>query len=337
MAERLFSRHYELAPEMLLDFAQQAMAALPTVTSYELAESGDQINFSTSYTWTSWGQNMVAVVESDGSDGSMLTVSGEPRVGAMSTPWGEEMHATTIESQLYAAIEPSVEVVRRNPIVMLQADHRRAEGLFLRIGATEGDERAEAVRELVSALRVHMQLEERHVYPLLGDQVDADMAEEAEVEHQLARDGLAQLEELTPDEPGFDAALTMVVAGIEHHVQEEEGEAFPRLASQLGHDRLAQLADELLATRAELMAQERNPAAADQSTSSGSRSQSSSSRPPRPKRQATRTTARKKPRAKINPDDMKKADLLERAKRAGVSGYSHMSKAELAQAISRAN
>lgn len=280
---------------------------------------------------------MVAMVESDGSDGSILSVTGEPRVGAMSTPWGEEIHATTIESQLYAAIEPSIEVVRRNPIVMLQADHRRAEALFLRIGSTEGSERAEAVRELVSALRVHMQLEERHVYPLLGAEVEADLAEEAEVEHQLARDGLAQLEELTPDEPGFDAALTMVVAGIEHHVQEEEGEAFPRLVSQLGQDRLGQLADQLISTRAELIALERNPEEGDdEQSSSRKRPESSQSRPPRPKRQANRTSARKKPRAKINPDDMKKADLLERAKRAGVSGYSHMSKAELAKAISRA-
>src|SRR5436190_480431 len=93
MSEKLFSRHYDVGSEMLLDFLQQAMAGLPTVTSYQLDDSGDRITFTTSLTLTSWGENMVAAVESDGRDGSVLNVSGEPRVGALSTPWGEEIHA----------------------------------------------------------------------------------------------------------------------------------------------------------------------------------------------------------------------------------------------------
>lgn len=332
MSERLFSRRYDVGPEMLLDFAQQAMAALPTVTSYQLADRGDRIAFTTSFTLTSWGENMEATVEPDGPDGSVLTVSGEPRVGALSTRWGEEVHAATIESQLFAAIAPSIEMARRNPVVMLQADHRRVEALFLRIGAADDGDRAELVQQLVSALRVHMELEESHVYPLLGKEVDADLAEEAEVEHQLARDGLAQLEELTPDEPGFDAALTMVIAGIEHHVQEEEGEAFPRLVAQLGPDRLAELAQELVAARAELLG------GSGEKEAKRSRAEASPSRPPRPKRQSNRSRSggRKPKAAKIDPNETTKADLLERAKRAGVSGYSHMSKAELAKAITKA-
>jgi len=333
MPERLFSRRYDVGPEMLLDFLQQAMAALPTVTSYELDDSGDQIRFTTSFTLTSWGENMVAAVVGDEGDGSILSVSGEPRVGALSTPWGEEIHGATIEAQLFAALAPAIETAQTNPIMMLQADHRRVEALFMGIAATSGEERAKLVKQLVTALRVHMELEEQHVYPLLAAEVDADAAEEAEVEHHLARDGLAQLEELTPDEPGFDAALTMVVAGIEHHVQEEEGDAFPRLATQLGLDRMTELALQLSAARAELLEREQRPATARKATATDK-----GSRPARPKRPSTRSrTPRAKPRvARIDPDETTKADLLQRAKKAGVSGYSHMSKAELAKAISKA-
>jgi len=324
MSERLFNRSYDVGPEMLLDFLQQVMAGLPNVTSYELDESGDRINFATSFTLTSWGEHMVASVESDGPDGSILTVSGTPRVGALSTPWGEEIHAATIEAQLFAALEPSIEMARTNPIVMLQSDHRRVEALFARIGSRADDERAELVRQLVSALRVHMELEETQVYPLLEAQVDADLAEEAEVEHQLVRDALAQLEELTPDEPGFDAALVMVMAGIERHVQEEETEAFPALVAQLGADQLEELAGQLSSLRAQLVQRDTGPA--------------KESRPPRPKRPSDRRQGprNKRKAAKINPDESTKADLIERAKKAGVSGYSHMSKADLAKAISRA-
>src|SRR6478672_2420971 len=151
MPERLFSRRYDVGPEMLLDFLQQAMAALPTVTSYELDDSGDQIRFTTSFTLTSWGENMVAAVVGDEGDGSILSVSGEPRVGALSTPWGEEIHGATIEAQLFAALAPAIETAQTNPIMMLQADHRRVEALFMRIAATSGEERAQLVKQVVTA------------------------------------------------------------------------------------------------------------------------------------------------------------------------------------------
>jgi hemerythrin-like domain-containing protein len=356
----LFTRRYDVNPEMLLDFLQQAMAQLPSIASYELADSLDGINFTTSLTFTSWGENMVATVDGDGGDGSIVTISGEPRVGMLSTPWGEELHAATIENQLVAALDPSIQMARSNPIVMLQADHRRVEALFARIQVADDGERAELVNQLLMALRVHMALEEGHVYPLLEREVDADLAEEAEVEHQLARDGLAQLEELTPDEAGFDAALTMVIAGIEHHVAEEESEAFPRLASQLGPDRLTRLAEQLTTVRAQLLQQELNPQdtdreqqeareqrekdkAREQREKDKAREQqnkrdSKAPRPPRPKQKSDRqrTPRSKRKPATINPDDTTKADLIQQAKRAGVSGYSHMSKSDLAKAITRA-
>jgi len=338
MSEKLFSRRYDVSPEMLLDFVQQAMAGLPTVTSYQLADGGDRIAFTTSFTLTSWGENMVAAVESDDRDGSILTVRGEPRVGALSTRWGEEVHAATIESQLYAAVAPSIEMARTNPIMMLQADHRRVEALFARIGTARDGERADLVRQLVSALQVHMELEEGHVYPLLANEVDADLAEEARVEHQLARDGLGRLEELTPDEPGFDAALTMVMAGIEHHVQEEETTAFPQLVAQLGADRLAELAQRLTAVRAELVEREpASPGADLNRTSTRTKAKATPSRPPRGKRPSKRSSGGRNQRraTQVDPNEMTRADLVERAKRAGVSGYSHMSKADLAKAIVR--
>jgi hemerythrin-like domain-containing protein len=332
---RLFGRTYDVSSEMLLDFLQQAMTGMPSITSHTLADSGDRINFTTSFTWTSWGENMVAVVETDGPDRSVLTVTGEPRVGLLSNRWGEEMHAATIEGQLFSALEPSIEMARTNPIVMLQGDHRNVEALFARIQGTDDGERSEFVKQLLSSLRVHMELEENHVYPLLAKNVDADLAEEAEVEHQLARDGLAQLEELTPDEPGFDGALAMVMAGIEHHVTEEESEAFPRLASELGADRLTELAQRLMSARAELLERPQDPDTSPQQDEPSARGRP---RPPRPKQasERKRTPRSQRKRTNVNPEQTTKADLQQEAKKAGLSGYSHMSKAELANAINGA-
>ena len=326
----LFRREYDIESEMLLDLLGEALAGMPTVTSFRLADSGDRIEFHTSVTLTSWGDKMVAAVKSGRQGRSVLVVNGEPRIGILSTSWGEEVHAATIEGHLDAALNPLIELVRTNPIMLLEADHRRVEALFARIATTESATRAELVKQVVRALRTHMELEETHVYPLIQRELDEELAEEAEVEHQLARDGLDQLEKLSPDELGFDAALSMVVAGVEHHVLEEETQAFPALATKLGAERLVELARQLTSARAGLLdtetAPRRTPAKRAKARSARPKRATPARRPPRNRRA----------RPQIDPEQTTKADLLERAKKAGVRGYSHMTKAELASALSGA-
>ena len=86
--------------------------------------------------------------------------------------------------------------------------------------------------ELAAELRTHMRVEETIVYPFIVKQLNGDgkeMVEEAKTEHEGARKVLAEVERLSPNEPGFDGALEMLEAGISHHVEEEETEVFPKL------------------------------------------------------------------------------------------------------------
>ena len=57
-------------------------------------------------------------------------------------------------------------------------------------------------------------------------------------------------------------------------------------------------------------------------------------RAPRRKNEARNSPPKRRPRVTVDPDATTKPDLLQKAKRAGVSGYSHMTKAELAKALS---
>jgi CBS domain-containing protein len=57
---------------------------------------------------TSWGENMRATVESVDDGTTVLRVSGQPRVGIMSTPWGEELHAAQIEQQLFTTLDATL-------------------------------------------------------------------------------------------------------------------------------------------------------------------------------------------------------------------------------------
>jgi hypothetical protein len=53
------------------------------------------------------------------------------------------------------------------------------------------------------------------------------------------------------DAPGFGAAVEMVKAGIGHHVEEEEQEAFPKLRSAVDESTAERLTAELLQRKTE--------------------------------------------------------------------------------------
>lgn len=111
----------------------------------------------------------------------------------------------------------------------LVKEHREVERLLDELAESEpGSQRESTVDELTKALTTHMLVEEQFVYPIVKEVVGGEEEQEAENEHQLARDGLAKLQELV-SEPGFGAAVDMVKAGIKHHVEEEEDEIFPKL------------------------------------------------------------------------------------------------------------
>lgn len=135
-----------------------------------------------------------------------------------------------------------------DPITLLRKDHREAEDLIKRLEDSKrpGPRRRQTVEQLAAALTLHMELEERLVYPVARDALGDEEVAEAEVEHTLARDGLQKLRELV-DAPGFGAAVDMVKAGVKHHVNDEEAEMFPKLEKRVDRETLARLGDEIQA------------------------------------------------------------------------------------------
>jgi iron-sulfur cluster repair protein YtfE (RIC family) len=195
-----------------------------------------------------------------------------------------------------------------DPVALITSDHRRVERLFDEIDAAQGDQRGPLVDQLVTELAVHMRIEEDHIYPIVASDIEAEMAEEAETEHGLAREGLEKLCSLAPDQPGFGAALDMVRAGIEHHVGEEETELLPQLKRKMTAAQLAELGATLETVKEQLM--ETGP--------------------------ALRKAPRRTRRSSGHNGASTKAELVQRAKKQHVRGYSKMTKDELEAALSRA-
>jgi hemerythrin-like domain-containing protein len=136
-----------------------------------------------------------------------------------------------------------------DPIAMLKRDHREVSTMLRQLAESKpGATRRKTTAKVSAALALHMQIEERLVYPLVAERVGQEEEQEAETEHSLAREGLSKMNELV-EEPGFGAAVAMVTAGIKHHVKEEETEVFPKLKEKLERDELAKLGDGVAAAK----------------------------------------------------------------------------------------
>ena len=120
----------------------------------------------------------------------------------------------------------------QDAIAMLTADHKKVKGLFddfqkLKAQDDSGDARAALVTHICQELTVHARLEEEIFYPAVRNAIeDGDLMDEAAVEHSCAKELIAQLEEMDPEDDLYDAKVTVLGEQIVHHVKEEEGDMF---------------------------------------------------------------------------------------------------------------
>jgi hemerythrin superfamily protein len=108
-------------------------------------------------------------------------------------------------------------------------------------------------KKICLALTVHAQIEEEIFYPAARTGIDDnDLLDEAEVEHASAKQLIAELQAMNAGDRLFDAKVTVLGEYVNHHVEEEESEMFPKIRdSDLD---LKALGAQLAERKAELMA-----------------------------------------------------------------------------------
>lgn len=145
-------------------------------------------------------------------------------------------------------------------IKLLTDDHKEVQALFkayqqLVDDDGEDDLRGQLAQDICGKLTVHATIEEEIFYPAargsMSDREGDDLLDEAEVEHDSAKDLIAQISAGAPSDDLFDAKVKVLGEYIAHHVKEEESELFPK-ARKSDLDLLA-LGDELSSRKAELM------------------------------------------------------------------------------------
>jgi hemerythrin superfamily protein len=144
---------------------------------------------------------------------------------------------------------------------LLDADHKNVKKMFKEYeeltqsrGRGAAQKKMELAHQICTELTVHAQIEEEIFYPAVREAVkDTDPLDEAQVEHQTAKELIAQIEAASEPDDMFDAKVKVLGEYIDHHVKEERNELFPKARAAHGLD-LVGMRQQLAGRKEELMA-----------------------------------------------------------------------------------
>ena len=139
-------------------------------------------------------------------------------------------------------------------ITLLEADHRRMEGLLAQ--GEETTERAvkgrtELLDTLTAELHLHELIEEQVLYPALKAHPEArEIVLEGYQEHHVADLIVQELHQVAKDDERWGAKFKVLKENIEHHIEEEEGEMFRTARAVLSAGELQALGARMAALKA---------------------------------------------------------------------------------------
>jgi len=137
-----------------------------------------------------------------------------------------------------------------NAIELLKADHDTVDRLFQKVKATEEGEHKELFKKIKAELDVHAHIEEKIFYPRLKQEEELeDITLEGIEEHHQAKMFLRELASLSDDSEKFEPKLKVLMEDITHHVQEEEGQMFPKVEKVIGSQELEELGKAMAAEK----------------------------------------------------------------------------------------
>lgn len=141
-----------------------------------------------------------------------------------------------------------------NAITLLKQDHKIVQELFARYeqcSPDDADQKKMLVEKIIRELSVHAAIEEQVFYPMVRKEVDGatDQVLESLEEHHVVKWLLSELDGMTPSDERYDAKMSVLMESVRHHIEEEEGDMFPKV-SKLGRNKLDDIGKQLDAAKA---------------------------------------------------------------------------------------
>jgi hemerythrin-like domain-containing protein len=139
-------------------------------------------------------------------------------------------------------------------ISLLTNEHKVVKEILNKLISNDSEEkeRDRLFVTLTENLNNHEIIEEKVFYPSLKDHEETrELILEAIEEHHVADKIVAEMEKLKETGEKWMAKLTVLKENLEHHIQEEEQELFPKAKRILNQDTLDKLGDEMEQLNAE--------------------------------------------------------------------------------------
>ena len=140
-------------------------------------------------------------------------------------------------------------------ISMLIEDHLKVQKMFKAFERTEDQKQQEQIAtRICNELTVHTQLEEQVFYPAAREALEeGDLLCEATIEHQVAKDLIEKIKQSRPHDEEYCALVTVLGEYVNHHIDEEHKELFPKLKkTQVDFEALG---EEMMQKKQELMSE----------------------------------------------------------------------------------
>jgi hemerythrin superfamily protein len=146
-------------------------------------------------------------------------------------------------------IYPQEEIM--NAIELLKADHKKVAALFDQVEKTESEqEHLKLFEQIKTELEVHTHIEETVFYPRIREVEELkDLVLEALEEHKQVKTLIREITGLVEGSEKLDAKLKVMGENVEHHVEEEEKEMFPKVEKALSKAELEELGTQLRAAK----------------------------------------------------------------------------------------
>ena len=129
-----------------------------------------------------------------------------------------------------------------NAVELLESQHREVEKLFTKIEkAKDKRDKATLFAQIADDLAMHAAIEEQHFYPAVRAKRTEDILLESLEEHLGIKRVIADLLAIDAGDETFDAKIKVLKEQVEHHVEEEESDLFPKSKKVLDAQEMANL------------------------------------------------------------------------------------------------
>jgi len=143
-------------------------------------------------------------------------------------------------------------------IALLTRDHQEVERLFKQFEKlTERAQKSKQkiVTNIIREVAIHSAVEEMLFYPVVRTAAlkaqtralreAAGTVLESLEQHHVVKWTLSELEKMKPEDERYDTKVKVLMESVRHHVEEEQGELFPKVRRLLDKQMLAELGDRI--------------------------------------------------------------------------------------------